>query len=263
MPSTTLIKIGGALLESPALLSPLWTAVERMRGTQRVILVHGGGPQATRVARSLGHEPRVVQGRRVTTELDLQILLWTTRGELNSRLVAQAIANGMPGVGLSGADAGMIRAARRPPREVDGETVDFGLVGDVLQTDTSLLHTLLAAELLPIVAPLGVGNDGALYNINADTVACVLAESVGAQQFLLVTEMGGIRLDPGDAETVLSDCTESQFKQGVDEGWISGGMRVKMEVGLNACRAGIPHVRIVSPGDLGRTDGGTRILLGT
>ena len=123
---------------SPEALSGLWREVAALDGP--VVVVHGGGPQATDLARRLGHEPRIVAGRRVTTDLDLDVALYVMRGSVNARLVASASgAAGIRAVGVSGADGGLVGVVRRPPRDVDGETVDFGHVGDVVGTDPALL----------------------------------------------------------------------------------------------------------------------------
>lgn len=254
-----LVKLGGALLADTDGLAPLWAGLAALRREAPVVLVHGGGPQATAMARRLGHEPRIVHGRRVTTALDLSIVQWTMRGELNSRLVAAAVAAGLPAVGLCGADGALLRVHRRPPRLVDGEPVDFGFVGDVEGVAPGLLHTLLEAGYVPVVAPLGLDAAGQLYNVNADTVAQALATALGAQALLLVTEAGGLRRHADDPASRLATCTADAFAQGVAEGWIGGGMRAKLEVGFAARRAGIAEVVVCAPDDLAARTRATRL----
>lgn len=254
------IKLGGALLAEASLLSCFWPGLRALQQEAAVVLVHGGGPQATQMARRLGHEPRIVHGRRVTTDLDLQIMEWTVRGELNTRLVSQAAVHGMTAVGLSGVDGGTVQVAKRPPRQIDGETVDFGHVGDVQNVDPMLLQQVLSAGMLPVVAPLGIDDQGRVYNVNADTVACAIAGAINAQQFLLVTESGGVQQDKDLPETRLASCNTETFEQGVQEGWIEGGMRVKLEVAFDAVRRGIPEVFILSPDDIVKRVAGTQVL---
>ena len=115
------VKIGGALVDDADALAPFWDSIGQLCETAPVVVVHGGGPQATALARRLGHEPRVVQGRRVTTDLDLNIMLWTLRGAVNARLVAQATQHGLPAPGISSADGGTLRVQKRPPGQIDGE----------------------------------------------------------------------------------------------------------------------------------------------
>ncbi|MEX0747195.1 MAG: acetylglutamate kinase [Rhodothermales bacterium] len=255
---TTVIKIGGTLIGDDEALETLWRSVKEMGG--RVIIVHGGGPHATEIARSLGHEPRMVHGRRVTTELDLRIVQWTMRGELNSRLVAGAFKSGIRAVGLAGSDAGLVRVVKRPPWTIDGEQIDFGLVGDVQEVDPTVLNLLLDGGFIPVVAPLGIDMEGRLYNVNADTVSCEIASSIDAQQYLLVTDSGGVRRDAADASTLMETCSTTEFAAGLEEGWIQGGMRVKLQVAFDALKAGVRDVFVLPPEGIIDHSRGTKII---
>ncbi len=255
--SSTVIKLGGALLDHPDALAALWSGVAELCTAGPVVVVHGGGPQATALARRLGHEPRFVAGRRVTTELDLDIALWTMRGALNARLVASARATGIPAAGVCGVDGGLVKVERRPPRMVDGAMVDFGFVGDVTGHDPSVLEALIGAGFVPIVAPLCADGDGHVYNVNADTVALTVAEAAWADTLLFVAESGGVYRDPADPGSRLSGLDVRGFEAGVAEGWIAGGMRPKLEVGFEARRAGVPHVRVCAPDGIADPTAGT------
>ncbi|MFN3595844.1 MAG: acetylglutamate kinase [Rubricoccaceae bacterium] len=254
----TVVKLGGALLADGAALARVWEGV-RALGVP-VVVVHGGGPQATALARRLGHEPRLVAGRRVTTDLDLQIALWTLRGELNARLVASAQAAGVRAAGLSGADGATVRVARRPPCDVDGETVDFGHVGDVVAADPALARALLTAGFVPVVAPVCADAAGSLYNVNADTVALALAAALGAHALLLVAEAGAVFRRYPDPASRLPTLDARTAKAGVAEGWIADGMRPKLTVAFEALAAGVPHVRICAPDSLALPAAGTRLI---
>ena len=251
----TVVKLGGAVLEDPAAVAAVWAGVARAPGA---VVVHGGGPQATALARRLGHEPRVVAGRRVTSDLDLDVALWTLRGALNARLVASASGTGARAVGLSGADGGLVTVRRRPPVDVDGETVDFGWVGDVEAVDPAVLRALLAAGFVPVVASVCADAAGALYNVNADTVAFEVAAALGAS-LALVTEAGGVRRDPSDPASALRQITGAEVDAGVAAGWIAGGMRPKLEVARAALARGAASVRVCGPSDLSG-DGGTWVV---
>jgi len=257
----TLIKIGGALLSQGEALRALWDGVRMLRSTCSAIVVHGGGPQATEMARRLGHEPKIVEGRRVTSDLDLDIMHWTVRGALNVRLVAGAIRAGIPAVGISGVDGGTLQVERRPPWEIEGSRVDFGWVGDIRKVDSSLLDSLLRGGFLPILAPLGIDSAGQTYNVNADTVARSVAEALEARRFLLITGTGGVLRRAGDPESLLETCSAETFDLGRREGWIRDGMLVKLKVAFDALAAGIPEVHIVSPADVVARSGGTRVVL--
>lgn len=258
--ATTVIKLGGVIAGSRDILDTLWQQVAVLRAQGDVMLVHGGGPQATALAQRLRHSPRIVHGRRVTTELDLHIIAWTIRGQLNPMLVASARSAGLSAVGISGVDGGLLRVEKRPPWTIDGETVNFGWVGDIVDVDTTIVYQLLAADYLPIVAPLSADQSGQLYNVNADTAACAIAAALGADALLLVTETGGVRRDAKDASSLLTACTRETYEEGLETGWISGGMGVKLRVGFDALRAGIGSVFIAGAADLVHHRQATRVM---
>lgn len=251
------VKLGGAILDDPVAVAAVWAGVAALGGL--VVLVHGGGPQATGLARRLGHEPRVVAGRRVTTDLDLDIALWTMRGALNARLVASARPAGVRAVGVSGIDGGLVTVTRRPPRQTDGEAVDFGHVGDVVACDPALLLSLLGAGFVPVVAPLCADTSGAVFNVNADTVAVEIAAALGAATVLFVAEAGGLFRDLADPGSRVASLTAEAAARGVAEGWIAGGMRPKLDAGFAALARGVAAVRICSPSALADAAAGTRL----
>ncbi|MFT4604907.1 MAG: acetylglutamate kinase [Rhodothermales bacterium] len=250
------IKLGGGLVNS---LSRFWPALRAMMAETDVVLVHGGGPQATEMARRLGHEPTIVQGRRVTSDLDLDIVRWTMRGEINLALSSQAQGAGFRAVGIAGADGGLLRVSRRPPWTIEGQSVDFGWVGDVVAVQPEILHTLLGAGFLPVVAPIGIDETGQVYNVNADTVAVAIARELGAAELLLVTEAGGLRTGSGPFDKRIRICTQAVFDKGVDDGWIKGGMRVKIQLALEAIAGGVKDVWVTGAGDIAERINATHI----
>jgi acetylglutamate kinase len=252
------VKIGGALIEDGD-LSGFWNGIRAMMQDGPVVVVHGAGPQATHMARRMGHEPRMVHGRRVTGDLDLDIMLWVARGAVNTRLVAQARRHGIDAIGLSGVDAALIRVDRRPPWTVDGELVDFGWVGDIRSVDPAVLDPLTSHGLLPIVAPLAGDDEGHVYNVNADTIAMSLAVAVAARRLVLVTDSGGLRTGSGASDHLVEVCDPERFEAGVRDGWIQGGMRVKLQVGFEALRDGVAEAWIAGPDDLGNVASATRL----
>ena len=256
--ASAVVKIGGALVAAD--LSRFWVDVAALKERLPVIVVHGSGPEATRVARLLGHEAEIVHGRRVTTERDLEIIEWVARGALNTRLVGQAVACGVRAVGISGVDASLVLVVRRPPWNIDGRQVDFGLVGDVESINPELLQTLLSAGLTPVIAPLGVDRAGQAYNVNADTMAREIAQAMGADQLMLVTETGSLRAAADGTGPVVAECDRAMFTAGVEEGWIAGGMRVKLQVAFEALQAGVREVCIVGPDDLIGRSKATRVV---
>ena len=263
MPTATtgpvVVKVGGALLECADCIRKLWGQVARLQNDGLVIVVHGGGSQATSLARRLGHEPRIIHGRRVTTDADLEIVK-AAFGIANMELVAAGLAAGVSAVGLTGVDGASLLVERRPPREIDGETVDFGWVGEVLEYRPSLVTALGRADHVPVVAPLGVDDAGLIYNVNADTVASEIARALNASALLLVTESGGVRRDAADADTLMQECSEADFEEGVSEGWISAGMRAKLEVALAAAARTSADVFVAGYDDLIERDRSTRVV---
>ena len=255
------IKIGGAVLDEPESMETFWQQVMHLHEAAPVVIVHGGGKQATNLARRLGHEPRIVHGRRVTTDLDLEIVQWTLRGSVNAGLVAQAARHGLTAVGLSGADGGLLRVHKRPPWAVDDAMVDFGWVGDVERVETAVVESLLKADFVPIVAPLGIDAEGQLYNVNADTVAHAIATALDAAQLLLVTQSGGVRRVADDATSHLAHCTRATYDHGLEAGWINGGMGVKLHIAFEALNAGIAEVFILAPDDLLTRAYATQVVL--
>ena len=255
------IKIGGAVLDELEGLEAFWQQVRHLHETAPVVIVHGGGKQATDLAHRLGHEPRIVHGRRVTTDLDLEVVQWALRGSVNAGLVAQAARHGLTAVGLSGADGGLLRVHKRPPWEVDGAMVDFGWVGDVERVESAVLESLLKAGFVPVVAPLGIDDGGHLYNVNADTVAHAIATALEVEQLFLVTQSGGVRRVEDDAASHLAHCTRATYDHGLATGWISGGMGVKLHIAFEALSAGIAEVFILAPDDLLARAYATRVVL--
>ncbi len=254
--SPVVVKVGGALLGEHVDRRTFW---KQIAGLGPAVVVHGGGPQLTEMAKRLGHTPRMVQGRRVTGPHDLDIVRWVLRGELSTLLVTEALGCGVRAVGVSAVDADMVRVTRRPPWNVDGEVVDFGFVGDVERIQAGLLGDLLAAGYTPIVTPMGRDADGQIYNVNADTIAAAVAGAVGAEALLLVTEAAAVRDADGER---LPELRTDDIDRGKAEGWITGGMRVKVDVALSALAGGTRSVWICGPDDIGGRLRATRIVPG-
>lgn len=243
------IKIGGALVGRAQAMQALWKDVRSLqRDGTGVIVVHGGGPQMTAAATQRGHQPTIIEGRRVTTDLDLVILREVMCGRVNSELVSQASAAGCRAVGLTGADAMIVQAHRRPPVSMAGKEVDFGWVGDVDAIDPSLLYTLIEGGYTPILATLARDTRAQLLNVNGDTVAREIAISVGATCLWLMTETGGVRRNVDDPHSHLSDLSRESYQAALSEGWIQGGMKVKLDNAFSAIDRGVGSVAIAEPG---------------
>jgi acetylglutamate kinase len=251
-PRPVVVKLGGEVLSGP-LLSEVAADLARARArVARMIVVHGGGPQATALSQRLGITPHIVGGRRVTDAATLQVIKMVVAGQLNVDLVAALLAVGLNTVGLHGA-GGLVRATRRPPRVVSGggpDPVDFGAVGDVEGFDLGLLTTLADADYLPVIAGIGVSPTGEVLNINADVVASQLAAAVGAGALVAVTGVGGVRRDAADPATRIPRLTVADARAAIADGTVRGGMIPKLEEAFAPLAAGVSAVHVVGPGEI-------------
>jgi acetylglutamate kinase len=245
------IKIGGEVLAPPALQQVAAGIAQARAAGHRLIVVHGGGPQATALSQRLGLAPTIVGGRRVTDAATLDVMKMVVAGQLNVDLVAALRGHQVPAVGLHGA-SGVILARRRPPRVVSGggsAPVDFGLVGDIDGFDLALLR-LLGTDYLPVLACLGASSTGEVLNINADVVASRLAAALGCDVLLAVTGVGGVRRDKDDPTSRLARLTVAQARAAIAEGTVQGGMIPKLEEAFEPLQAGVAAVHIIGPGEI-------------
>jgi acetylglutamate kinase len=214
----------------------------------RVVLVHGGGPQLTEVAAALGVPTRMVGGRRVTDEKSIDVTAMVLNGLINTRLLAICRELNIEAVGVSGVDAGLVRAHRRAPVRVggDGELVDFGFVGDIDAIDPAVLRKLLDSGLMPVVSPLSADESGTLLNINADTVAAAIGAALGAEKLILCTGVPGILGSLDDPGSLISYTDLRGLKRLREEGRLADGMLPKARAIEDAIRGGVRRVHVVS-----------------
>jgi acetylglutamate kinase len=212
----------------------------------RVVVVHGGGPQSTALAKRLGLTTQMVEGRRVTDAQTLEISTMVLNGEINTRIVAVCRALGIPAIGISGVDGGLVKATKRPPVQVGGQTVDYGFVGDILGLDTSILVKQLDNDLVPIVSPLSADDQGTVLNINADTVAAMIACELKAEKFVMATGTPGILESLDDPRSLISYIDRAGLRRLREEGKISGGMLPKVAAIERALSGGVPRVHVIS-----------------
>lgn len=244
---TFVIKAGGGALERAATLRALIEQMEVLHQVGiRVVLVHGGGAQATEISRALGAEARFVEGRRVTDEKALEVAVMTINGSVNTRILAACRAIGLPAVGLSGVDAGLVHARRWPPVRVGDEVVDYGLVGDVVAVEPRVLTGLLDSSYVPVVSPLSAAADGTVLNINADTVASALAVSLGAEKLLFLTGAAGILERPDQPGSLVSYTDLAGLRRLRDDGGLVRGMLPKTSAIEAAIHGGVRRVHILS-----------------
>jgi acetylglutamate kinase len=214
----------------------------------RVVLVHGGGPQLTELATALGIPTRVVEGRRVTDEKSIEVTAMVLNGLINTRVLAICRDLNIDAVGISGVDAGLVRAHRRPPVALpgNGAVVDFGFVGDIDAVDTRVLQKLLDNGLMPVVSPLSADESGTLLNINADTVAAALGAALGAEKLILCTGAPGILGNLADTGSLISYTDLRGLARLREEGRIADGMAPKAKAIEEALQGGVRRVHVVS-----------------
>jgi acetylglutamate kinase len=206
------------------------------------VVVHGGGPQITKMLGRLGIDSEFRGGLRVTTPETLDVVRMVLMGQVGRELVNIINEHGPLAVGMSGEDAQLFTAARRHAT-VDGELVDVGLVGDVADVDTGAVQALIDAGRIPIISTVAPDIDGQVHNLNADTAAAALAEALGAQKVLFLTDVEGLYLDWPDPSSLISELTVKELEEMVPT--LSAGMVPKMEACLRAVRGGVPQAHVI------------------
>jgi acetylglutamate kinase len=241
------IKAGGGAFADERTALALLEQVEILhRLGVRVVLVHGGGPQASALAATLGAAVEFKAGRRVTDPVSLDAATMVLNGAVNTQILALCRRVGVPAVGLSGVDAGLIVARRRPPVEVDGETVDYGLVGDVIRVDPKVVVAQLDAGLVPVVSPISADEAGGLLNVNADTVAARLAVALSAEKLIVLTGAAGILEREEDAGSRISYTDLAGLAELNRKGALGAGMRPKAAAIEQALLQGVRRVHVIS-----------------
>lgn len=217
----------------------------------RVCVIHGGGKQLTELAKKLGVVQTVIEGRRVTDDDTLDLAKMIFRGKINTEILAALRHRGVHAVGLSGIDGGVIKAVRRPPKEIlnreTGETeqVDYGHVGDVVDVDARLINLLLENGYLPVISSLGADDEGKIFNINADTIASEIAAELKAEKLILLSDVNGIYLDEKDEGSKISRLTSKEARQMIESGQATGGMIPKLQNLIALLERGIGSAHVI------------------
>jgi acetylglutamate kinase len=240
---TIVVKYGGNAMTSPELQQAFAEDVVFLRyAGVRVVVVHGGGPQITAHLDRLGLDSEFRGGLRVTTPETMQVVRMVLVGQVNSDVVSLVNAHGPFAVGLSGEDAQLFTAERRDAL-VDGEAVDVGFVGEVVDVQPQILHALLDEAKVPVVATVARGLDGELYNVNADTAAAALAVALGAEKLVVLTDVEGLYADWPASDEVISEIKADELAELLPS--LSSGMVPKMEACLKAVQGGVPRAHVL------------------
>jgi len=213
----------------------------------RVVLIHGGGPQSTELATALGLRTTFVDGRRVTDGDSMNVATMVLSGQINTRILAICRDLQIPAVGISGVDAGLIRAHKRPPVERKGETpIDYGFVGDIDSVDADILRKQLDNNLMPVISPISCDEQGTILNINADTVAAAIAAELNAEKLILATGAPGVLDDLGDPSSLISYIDRAALQKLKDAGKLADGMLPKAAAIDFAIANGVQRVHVIS-----------------
>lgn len=245
------VKLGGDVLSDRHLLDQAAGQLALLASLSiRLVVVHGGGPQASALSRRLGQEPVMVAGRRVTDDHALEVAKMVYRGLLNTELVSALRRHGVQAVGLSGVDGDLLTAHRRAPlRVVDDEgqerTVDYGHVGDIDKVDPRALTTLLDGRFVPVISSLAGDGEGNVYNVNADTVAESLALALKAQKLIFMTGAPGVLRDRTDPSTLVTFADPDDLAELMNSGALAGGMKPKVQACIRAATGGVERTHII------------------
>ncbi len=250
---TFVVKLSGKVTENQENLTSLAEELALLHQVGiRICVVHGGGKQLSELAKKLGIEQTIIEGRRVTDDATLEMAKMIFAGKINTDILAALRQRSIEAVGLSGVDGNIVHAERRPPKEIlNRETgvrdkIDFGHVGDVVQINSRLLTVLLDHGYLPVISSLGADDEGMVFNINADTIAAEIAVQLQAEKLILLSDVDGIYLTAGDPETKLSRLTAAQAGELITSGAASGGMIPKLQSITLLLERGVHSAHIIS-----------------
>lgn len=253
--TTFVIKFSGKVTEDKEILVSLAEELALLHQVGiRVCVIHGGGKQLTELAQKLGVVQTVIEGRRVTDDDTLELAKMIFRGKINTEILSALRNRGVSAVGLSGLDGGVIKAERRPPRDVTNKEtgekarVDFGHVGNIVEVDTRLINLLLENNFIPVISSLGADDEGKIYNINADSIASQIAMSLRAEKLILLSDVNGIYLDVKVPESKIDRLTVFEAKKMISSGKATGGMIPKLENLINLVESGVGSAHVIGGG---------------
>ena len=242
------LKAGGEVFADPVQTSALMEQVGILHQVGiRVVLIHGGGPQSTELATALGLDTNIIDGRRVTDGASLDVTTMVLNGQINTRILAACRELQIPAVGISGVDAGLIRAHRRPPVDREGGApIDYGFVGDIDSVEADILVSQLDNGFMPVVSPVSCDETGTILNINADTVAAAIAAELNAEKLILATAAAGILEDAGNPQSLISYIDRAALDKLQADGKIADGMLPKAAAIDSALENGVGRVHVIS-----------------
>jgi acetylglutamate kinase len=250
---TFVVKLSGKVTEDRDRLISLAEELALMHQVGiRLCVVHGGGKQLSDLARLMGVEQTIIEGRRVTDDATLEMAKMIFAGKINTDILSALRHRSVEAVGLSGVDGNIVHAERRPPKDImnretgESERIDFGNVGDIVEINARLLTVLLDHGYLPVISSLGADAEGTVFNINADTIASEIAIQLKAEKLVLLSDVDGIFLRAGEPETKLSRLTADEAEALVTKGSATGGMIPKLQNIIELLRRGVGSAHIIN-----------------
>lgn len=239
-------KLGGSVLSR---LHPAFFAKCRELSEKNIpyVIVHGGGPFVSRWMEKLGREPVFIEGRRVTDAETLEIVQMVLAGQVNKQLVSRLIQEGIPALGLSGIDLDLISVKPKDEK--------LGFVGEVTHLNKKVLHRILQSGWVPVISSIGIGDEGQVYNVNADEVAGSIAQKMGVKQLVMVSNVDGIFIKKGNDKKILRRATPPMVEQFIEEGQITGGMIPKVRSAVRCLDGEVEEVWIINGEKAHYTDG--------
>ena len=250
---TFVIKFGGEIVSDIDRMDDLARDISLLRELNiRIVIIHGGGPQATELAEKLGISSEKVEGRRITDDRMLEVTKMVFAGKISTDILAALRRHGAPAIGVSGVDGDLVDAVRRPPRKItdpatgEEREVDFQNVGDIRSVRPEILRVLLENRFVPVVASLGADQSGKVLNINADTIAAEIAGALPAEKLFLFSNVSGVLKDLDDPCSRYSYLNLETAEDLVAEKKVSGGMIPKVAAAIHAVRKGVKRVHIIN-----------------
>ena len=241
-----LIKYGGhAMVDEKAKSFTARDTVLLKYVGMKPIIVHGGGPEISRSMDKLGKESKFIKGLRVTDQETMEIIEMVLAGKISSEIVSELITHDGDAISLSGIDSSLIYAHKKPVSQVDEEIIDLGLVGEIDKINVELLNLLIDHDVIPVISPIGIAEDGTRLNLNADTAAGEVAGYIDAEKLIILTDVPGVLKDPSDLDSLIQKIKISEVPDLIEQGIITGGMIPKIETCVNAIESGVKSCHII------------------
>ena len=239
--NTVVIKYGGSAMLDPEINKTIIQDIVLLKLVGlKPIIVHGGGPEINNMLKRLDIHSEFVNGLRVTTKEVMEVVEMVLAGKVNKQIVEMLVEQGGCPVGVTGKDARILKA-----KKLEKDGIDLGYVGEIVEVNKRLIHTLIDNDFIPVIAPIGADEEGNTYNINADYAAVAIAGALGAKKLVFLTDVEGVLKDKTDASSLISFLSDEDAKTYIKEGIIAGGMIPKVECCMEALEKGVSMVHIL------------------